>query len=100
MLWTGGLGHLYLVDTPRLVVACDVENEVLRVRDVVAGDVPSLGDVLAAAPAPFSVVELWLSADRLAPEAEPLPDLGDELLMVRGDWPAIPPFCVGRLASH
>lgn len=100
VLWTGGLGHLFLVDAPRLLVACEVESEVLRVHDVVALDVPRLEDVLATAPAPFAAVELWMPADRLAPDAEPLPYPAHDLLMVRGEWPDLPPFCAGQLASH
>jgi predicted N-acetyltransferase YhbS len=100
VLRTGGLGHLFLLDAPRLLVACEVEGGVLRVHDVVAAEVPGLDDVLAAAPAPFSAVELWMPADLLAPDAEPLPSADEDLLMVRGDWPDLPPFGVGWLASH
>lgn len=100
VLRTGGLGNLFLVDAPRMLVACEVVEGVLRVHDVVAAERPSLDDVLAAAPAPYCAVELWMPADRLAPDAAPLPSAGEDLLMVRGDWPDLPPFCVGWLASH
>jgi GNAT superfamily N-acetyltransferase len=100
VLWTGGLEHLFLVGEPPLLVACEVVDGALRIHDVAAREVPALDAVLAAAPSAFSAVELWMPADRLAPAAEPLPSPDPELLMVRGDWPDLPPFCVGRLASH
>jgi len=100
VLWTGGLDHLVLVEEPPLLVAAEVVAGVLRVHDVVAREVPALDDVLAAAPTGYDAVELWMPSDRLAPGADPLPYPESDLLMVRGEWPALPPFAVGQLASH
>jgi hypothetical protein len=99
-LQTGGLGRLLLMREQPVVVVSEVVAGVLRVHDVVAPSVPTLGDVLAAAPAPFESVELWMSADLLTPDAEPLPWEPGDFLMVRGDWPDLPPFAVSQPASH
>jgi predicted N-acetyltransferase YhbS len=97
---SGGLGRMRLLDDPELLLVSEVVDGVLRVHEVVAPKVPPLEAVLAAAPAPFEAVELWTSADLLAPGAEPLPWPPGDFLMVRGDWPDLPPFAVGVLASH
>lgn len=100
LLWTGGLDHLVLLDESQALIGCEVSGGVLRVYDVVAPTLPSLETVLTAAPAPFESVELWMPSDRLAPRATPLPYPAGDLLMVRGEWPELPPFAVGALASH
>jgi len=100
VLWTGGLDHLVLLDAPRSLIACEVVDGVLRLYDTVAPERLSLDAVLAAAPAAFHAVELWMPVDLLAPAARPSPYPAGDLLMVRGDWPEMPPFAVGALASH
>lgn len=100
VLWSGGLNHLVLLDAPHALIACEVVDGVLRVYDAVAPELPSLDAVLTAAPAAFRTVELWMPVDRLAPGAHPSPYPPGDLLMVRGEWPQLPPFCVGALASH
>ncbi len=100
VLWSGGLGHLVLLEEPRALVACEVVEGVLRLYDVVAPRLPSLDAVLAAAPSAFQTVELWMPVDKLAPGSRPSPYPPGDLLMVRGEWPPLPPFCVGALASH
>ncbi len=112
---TGGLDRLVIVEErqvdqlrpgeprteePKMLVVCEVVSGVLRVHDVVAAVLPTLDEVLAAAPAAFEAVELWMPADLLAPGAAVLPYPPSDLLMVRGDWPDLPPFAVGELASH
>lgn len=41
-----------------------------------------------------------MPSDVLASDAEPLPYPPSDILMVRGDWPYLPPFAVGQLACH
>jgi hypothetical protein len=73
VLWTGGLDHLVLLDAPRSLIACEVVDGVLRLYDTVAPERLSLDAVLAAAPAAFHAVELWMPVDQLEPAAHPSP---------------------------
>ena len=99
VLWSGDLGNLWW--TGEAVVAWRIEGDVLHVHDLVAPTLPTLDRVLSTSPWPFRSVELWMSPDRLAPDAEPVPFPDDEILMVRGPWPLEErPHCVPLHAGH
>jgi len=96
------LADLFVVDALGVVVDWTVTDDgVLQLHDVFAEALPDLEALLRVAPAHREVL-LCIGADRLAPEAEPVPWPEGGAFMVRGDWP-IPddlPFAVSRLAEH
>ena len=93
VLWTGGLEHFHRVQTANaaepVLVAWEVEGDLLRLIDVVWSAPVPLAEILAACPWPFARVELQVHPDLLAPGATPAPWPEDDVMMVRGDWPAL-----------
>ncbi|MEZ4655074.1 MAG: GNAT family N-acetyltransferase [Candidatus Eisenbacteria bacterium] len=78
-----------------------VRDGALEIHDVIAPSLPTLPELLAAAP-PHERVELHMAPDRLAPDAVPIPQPEVGVLMVRGEWPFGDdvPLAVSRLGEH
>ncbi len=100
VLSDGGLGLFHRIDALDALVAWRMSGSALHLYQVAAPTLPSLDAILAACPWPFDQVVLWMAPDLLAPDAEPVPYPEDEILMVWGDWPALPPFSVPPLEAH
>ncbi|MFH1465022.1 MAG: GNAT family N-acetyltransferase [Pseudomonadota bacterium] len=100
VLRRGDLSLLHRVAHLDCAVAWELRGRTLLLDQVIAPRLPLLVELLAAAPWDFDAVEFRFSPDRLAPEALPQPETGEDALMVWGDWPALPPFAVPPLEQH
>ncbi len=100
VLWTGDLSLFQRVEQLDAAVAWKLDGRSLQLYQVAARRLPSLDALLAHCPWSFDEVVLWFGPDRLAPYARPRPVAGDTVLMVHGDWPELPPFCVPPLEEH
>jgi hypothetical protein len=100
VLHGGGLGLFHRLESLDVMVAWKPGGRSLHLLQVVARELPPLEDILACSPWSYDEVVLWMAPDLLAPTAEPIPYPPDEILMVWGDWPALPPFCVPPLEAH
>lgn len=100
VLHDGGLGLFHRIEALDALVAWRLSGRALQLYQVAAPVLPPLDAILAACPWPFDEVVLWMAPDLLAPTAQPIPYPDDEILMVWGDWPELPPFCVPPLEAH
>jgi GNAT superfamily N-acetyltransferase len=100
VLAAGGLDVFQRVPALDLAVCWERQEGALRIDQIIARRLPPLEALLAHCPWPFRGVELRFAPDKLAPQAEPVPWPPGEVLMVWGDWPELPPFCVPPLEAH
>ena len=100
VLHAEGLGLFHRIEALDALVAWKLGGRSLHLLQVAALELPPLEALLAACPWSFDEVVLWLGPDLLAPTAEPIPYPPDDILMVWGDWPELPPFCVPPLEAH
>ena len=100
VLHGGGLGLFHRPEALDTLVAWRPRGRSLHLLQVVARELPPLDAILDRSPWSFDEVVLWMAPDLLAPTADPIPFPPDDILMVWGDWPALPPFCVPPLEAH
>ncbi len=90
VLASGGLKRLWYAEDLDAVLAAEVRDGVLLVLDVLAATLPPLDLLLGRYPdRSATVAHLYFSPDRLAwgCDARAITYAGDELLMLRGEWP-------------
>ncbi len=80
-----------------IVLVADVTAERCTIHDVIA---PRPVDIAEIAPAGYAEVTFTLEAERIAPQARPVPLEPRGAFMVRGDWPPLDRLAVPPLWEH
>jgi GNAT superfamily N-acetyltransferase len=83
------------------VLLAEHQGDELVIHDLLAPELPPVSDLLRQVARPFSRVRWLFSPDLLDPGATPVPrPVSSGLFMVRGQWPAMPPFGFSTLWEH
>lgn len=101
VLGSHGLERLHYAPHLDALLAYEIEGGTLRLLDIVAADLPSLGDVLACIDEPFDRVEVHFTPDRLmhgTAQFTARPSDPRDRLMVRGSFDVAGPLKLSPLA--
>ncbi len=83
------------------VLLAEHKDDELVIHDLLAPELPPVDRLLAQVALPFTRVRWLFSPDRFDPSATPVPrPAASGFFMVRGAWPATPPFGFSVLWEH
>ncbi len=88
VLVSSGFTRLYLAEDLDVIAVCSGDGDLLTIHDIVARELPPLGEILARAPFDYRRVQLLFTPDRFDVNVIATHPSGpDDHLMVRGPYP-------------